>query len=136
MADTNREKTGKGAGKGNNPNSRAQLNSTKRKPGPGRKPLSEIEKAAREADRREISELWPSIKKMTLKELEALNKEQASLTVIKVAMIRAAINAIKTGDLDEVHRFYDRVLGRSTQPHDLGGAGGITVIIGQKESEV
>lgn len=95
----------------------------KRTAGPGRPKLTEQERAAREASRQEIAELWPQVKEMTLAELEESLKNPRKIPVVKLAMMRAAANAIKHGELTEFHRFYDRLLGKpkSTVDVETGG---------------
>jgi hypothetical protein len=83
-------------------------------PGPGRNPLSEIERKAREASRREIAETWEEIKSLDLPALQSYMQSPGQ-PAVKVMMASAIIKGIKSGDLSELHRFYDRLLGRPTQ---------------------
>ena len=80
----------------------------------GRPKLTEIERAARDAERSEIAELWPIIKKKSLDELKELRKD-GSQPAIKLAMVSALMLGIEKGDLSEIHRFYDRLLGKPKQ---------------------
>ena len=86
-------------------------------PGAGRPKLTEIERIARDSMRSDISELWLAINGMTVAELQVYAKSPER-TVKELAFSRSVIKAATSGNLDETHRFYDRVLGKPKQSLD------------------
>ena len=81
--------------------------------GPGRPRLSDAEKQAREEIRHQIVN-FPMILRFTVPELQE-RLQQSDTPAYEAMMISAILHGVKKGDLSEVHRFYERLLGRSRQ---------------------
>ena len=78
----------------------------------GRPKLTEIEKTSRIAARIDIAEYWPEICALTkIDDLKKIIKDSTS-PMVKKAMASAMLFAIRDGNLSELHRFYDRLLGK------------------------
>lgn len=85
--------------------------------GGGRKPLSEIEREARKASRQEIAETFQALKGMTIEEIRKLDIK--SLPAVQAWFISAIQKGIQKGDTSELHRMYDRLLGKPRATVDL-----------------
>ena len=88
----------------------------------GRPKLTAIEKSAREAERKEIAEVWPRIKVLSFAQIKELMADKEK-PVIELAMASAIYHAIKNGNMSEVHRFYDRLLGKPLVTNDVTVSG-------------
>jgi len=84
----------------------------------GKAKLTDIEKRARHASRLEIAEVYQALKGLTLEELKKVieNKDAATITILFASSFKTGI---KKGDLTEVHRMYDRLLGKPKQSTEL-----------------
>lgn len=102
----------------------------------GRPPLAEIEKTAREAARREIAEVFQWLKNASDKALQTVANDPKESQIVKW-MASAIINGRKSGDLSELHRMYDRLLGKKPSTEGPDGALPISgyIVIGNKELE-
>lgn len=80
-------------------------------PKPGRPPLSAAQTAAKEASTREIAETWQELKEMTMEELKEIKARKEQQPLVRLWMAEAMIQGIKRGDLTELHRMYNRLLG-------------------------
>ena len=76
----------------------------------GRPKLSDEERNARESSRREIAATWERLKAMKVSDLQKIDK--AKMTVVEAWMIKAMLRGIQSGDTSDLHKFYDRLLGR------------------------
>lgn len=110
--------------------------------GPGRPALTEIEKAARNASRREIAELYQRFKGLTPDEatkLLAAKKTTLLERAFLVSLLR--MGDPEDGDLTELHRMYDRLLGKSRQAVEHTGEGGeplaieVVIVQGSKDQK-
>jgi hypothetical protein len=80
----------------------------------GRPKLTEQEKAAREQARKIISELWSTVLDKPPKELQKMLAKE-NLSMVENWLIRAAMTGAKKGDLSELHKMFDRLLGKPKQ---------------------
>lgn len=87
---------------------------------PGRPKLTDDERAAREAMRREIVR-YQHYRGMTIEELKAI--DQTTLPVSDVLMIRKIVDDVRKLSTDETHRMYSRNLGAPKQ--EIEGPAGI-----------
>jgi len=97
---------------GHHPNSRANLKPPWREGdpgGPGRKPLTEAEKEARETLRYKFAEMF-----LYLEDLPDADIKRVMKSDPKAAwMGRAILKGRRSGDLTELHKIADRLLGKS-----------------------
>lgn len=106
---------------------------------PGRPKLSDEEKAARKAARREIVR-WQNYKNMTVEQLKALDLN--ALPLVDVLMIRRLKKDLNEMDTAELHRMYARQLGAPKQDADVpsgltleNGKVVITIVTGKPPDE-
>ena len=101
-------------------------------PGPGRPRLTEMERSVRESQRSQIATHVEQLTGMTIAQFrEYMESERESMSVLERAIAGALLKAIKDSNLDELHRLWDRLLGRPTQPieNDIHSAQAIRIEI-------
>lgn len=85
-------------------------------------PLTEQERHARTLARREIAELYPRLKNMTVEDFMTLDPRK--LPVVEGIFVKSLQSDLITGSTEEIHRMYDRLLGRAhitatIETHDI-----------------
>ena len=91
-------------------------------PGPGRPRLTDMERSVRDSQRSQIATHVEQLTGMTITQFrEYMESERDSMSVLERAIAGALLKAIKDSNLDELHRLWDRLLGRPAQPIENGG---------------
>lgn len=138
MSEPKKHEKKRGSGRGKHPNSLANLTPWSQ-PGPGRKPLTEVERAAREASGYEIAEMWQYLKDCSDSELRRIKKDPKEKQVAKW-MATAILNGKAKGDLTELHRMYDRIVGKKPPGIERAADGSLPVsgfiILGKELNDV
>ncbi len=88
------------------------------------KGLSEEEKLARLASRHEIAVVWLEIKGMTLTNLNKLYKDP-NIPAVKLAMIASMLNAATKGELKDLYKYYELLIGKPKETHHVTSDGSI-----------
>ncbi|MBX7086672.1 MAG: hypothetical protein K1X70_09605 [Leptospirales bacterium] len=88
----------------------------------GRPPLSDVERAVREATRRALHESWEKVlSKNSMDDLiSSLSKRDSP--PIFVALAKAVQVSARTGDFSRLDRIMDRIIGRPKQSLELAGS--------------
>lgn len=91
-------------------------------PGPGRPRLTEMERSVRESQRSQIATHVEELTGMTVQQFHKhLESRRDSMSVLELAIAGALRKAMRDSNLDELHRLWDRLLGRPAQPIENGG---------------
>lgn len=81
----------------------------------GRKPLTDLEKEVRNTTREMVAQYWLEVSQLTSQdELIKILQDKKS-PMFKKSLAAAYIKMIRTGDMTELHRYLDRLLGKSAQ---------------------
>lgn len=100
----------------------------------GAKKLSESERHAREDARLQIAEIWPAITAMKIGDLMERRKDP-NLTVLQAWFLAAAVAGIKNGDLTNLMKMYERLLGKPAALIDVRASPEV-LIMGLELSDV
>ena len=125
---TKKKKVVTGGKKFNQTNPKSLANLVSWKPGKsgnpnGLKKLTDLERQARDASRHEIAGIYQALKGLTTEQLKILIKDTTT-PAITVLFATSFLKGMQKGDLSEVHRMYDRLLGKPKQVSEITGADG------------
>ena len=95
----------------------------------GMKKLTEIEKEARQASRKEIAEIYQFIKTLTRQQVVDLIEAKNETPVLVALFAASFLKGIKKGDLTALDKMYDRLLGKPKQTNEISGPDGKPVEI-------